>query len=168
LSPNVLWLQLFCKIKSLASNNNLLIQGFSSAFLTGFPYIVSVIMLPERFQIVNGASSLMAGVYLLPLLGSSAIGSYLGGAISSKRNNTSYTLIASSLLQMAGCGFLSTIGNKVDIMPRQHIFEFVLGLGIGMSLSTATIMTSVQAKHGDLGEVPPQPLARIPQNNKLH
>src|SRR5208282_3538863 len=98
-------------------------------------------MLPERFQIVNGASSLMAGLYLLPLLGASAIGSYLGGAISSKRNYTSYTLIASSLLQMAGCGLLSTIGDAVNIMPRQYVFEIVLGLGIGMSLSTATIMT---------------------------
>lgn len=109
-------------------------------------------MLPERFQIVNGASSLMAGVYLLPLLGASAVGSYLGGAISSKRNLTSYTLIASSILQMAGCGLLSTVGNAVDIKPRQYVFEIVLGLGLGMSLSTATIMTSVQAKRGDLGK----------------
>jgi hypothetical protein len=109
-------------------------------------------MLPERFQVVNGASSLMAGVYLLPLLGASALGSYLGGAISSKRNLTSYTLIASTLLQMAGCGLLSTIGSAIDIMPRQYVFEAILGLGIGLSLSTATIMTSVQAKRGDLGE----------------
>jgi hypothetical protein len=109
-------------------------------------------MLPERFQIVNGASSLMAGIYLLPLLGASAIGSYLGGAISSKRNLTSYTLIASALLQMAGCGLLSTLGGAVDIMPRQYFFEAILGLGIGLSLSTSTIMTSVQAKRGDLGK----------------
>jgi len=94
----------------------------------------------------------MAGVYLLPLLGASAVGSYLGGAISSKRNFTSYTLIASTLLQLAGCGLLSTIGSATNIMPRQYFFEAILGLGIGLSLSTGTIMTSVQAKRGDLGE----------------
>jgi len=94
----------------------------------------------------------MTGVYLLPLLGASAVGSYLGGAISSKRNLTSYTLIASTLLQMAGCGLLSTLGGALEIMPRQYVFEAILGLGIGLSLSTATIMTSVQAKRGDLGE----------------
>lgn len=95
----------------------------------------------------------MAGVYLLPVLGASAVGSYLGGAISSKRNLTSYTLIVSALLQMAGCGLLSTIGDATNIMPRQYVFEAILGLGIGLSLSTATIMTSVQAKLGDLGEL---------------
>ena len=93
----------------------------------------------------------MAGVYLLPLLGASAIGSFLGGVISKKRNLTSYTLIVSSILQFAGCGLLSTIGNAIDIKPRQYVFEVILGLGIGLSLSTTSIMTTVQAKRGDLG-----------------
>jgi hypothetical protein len=126
----------------------------SNTFLTGFPYITAVIMLPQRFQIVNGASSLMAGVYLLPLLGASAVGSYLGGAISSKKNLTSYTLIASSTLQLLGCGLLSTLGGTIDIVRRQYLFEGILGLGVGLALSTATILTSVQAKRGDLGEFP--------------
>lgn len=139
-------------MKILTSISYITDPGYSSVFLTGFPYIVAVVTLPERFQTVNGASSLMAGVYLLPLLGASAVGSYLGGAISSKRNLTSYTLIVSALLQMAGCGLLSTIGDAINIMPRQYVFEAILGLGIGLSLSTATIMTSVQAKRGDLGE----------------
>ena len=109
-------------------------------------------MLPEKFQLVNEASSLTAGLYLLPLLGASAIGSYLGGAISSRRNNTPYTLIASMLLQLVGCGLLSTLGNTIEIPPKQYAFEVILGLGLGMSLSTATILTIVQARHGDLGE----------------
>lgn len=96
----------------------------------------------------------MAGVYLLPLLGASAIGSYLGGAISSKKNLTAYTLIASSTLQLLGCGLLSTLGDTIDIVRRQHLFEIILGLGVGLALSTATILTSVQAKRGDLGEFP--------------
>jgi hypothetical protein len=123
-----------------------------SSFLTGFPFIVSVITLPERFQIVNGASSLMAGVYLLPLLGASAVGSYLGGAISSKRNLTAYALIASTILQLIGVGLLSTVTNSAYIQLRQYVFEAILGLGIGLSLSTSSIMGSVQAKRGDLGK----------------
>jgi hypothetical protein len=94
----------------------------------------------------------MAGVYLLPLLGSSAIGSFLGGAISKKRNLTSYTLIVSCVIQLIGLGLLSTLPNSSEILPRQHVFLVILGLGFGLALACATIMTTVQAKVGDLGE----------------
>ncbi len=125
----------------------------SSTFLTGFPFIVSIVTLPERFQIVNGASSLMAGVYLLPLLGASAVGSFLGGAISKSRNNTAYTLFAASVLQLLGVGLLSTLGITLTMPAKQYVFQAILGLGVGMSLSSATIMTSLQARRGDLGKL---------------
>lgn len=48
----------------------------------------------------------------------SAVGSYLSGAIFSKRN-----LIVSALLQMVGCGLLLTIGDAMNIMPRQYILK---------------------------------------------
>lgn len=96
----------------------------------------------------------MAGVYLLPLLGASAIGSFLGGAISKKKNLTSYTLIVSCMFQLVGLGLLSTLPNSVDMVPRQHVFLVILGLGFGLSLACATIMTTVHAKRGDLGKTP--------------
>lgn len=43
-------------------------------FLTGFPYFIAIINLPQRFQIVNGKSPIQAGVRLLPLLCSMALG----------------------------------------------------------------------------------------------
>lgn len=43
-------------------------------FMTGFPYFITIINLPQRFQIVNGDTPLMAGVHLLPLLASMALG----------------------------------------------------------------------------------------------
>jgi hypothetical protein len=52
------------------------------------------------------------------------LGSYLGGAIFSKRN-----LIMSALLQIVGCGLLSTIGDAMNIMPRKYVFEAILGSG---------------------------------------
>lgn len=44
------------------------------SFFTGFPFFVVIINLPLRFQIVNGDSPIMAGVHLLPMLGTSAVG----------------------------------------------------------------------------------------------
>ncbi|EMR66878.1 putative drug resistance transporter protein [Eutypa lata UCREL1] len=103
--------------------------------LTGFTYLSLLIIIPERFQIVNGENALWSGIHLLPMLGSTAFGSFLAGALSSKRNNTSITLIASSCLQLIGA---------------QYGYQVILGLGIGLSLGAATILTSVQANPKDL------------------
>ena len=46
----------------------------SAIFLTGYPYLVVIINLPQRFQIVNSDTPVMAGVHLLPLLCSMALG----------------------------------------------------------------------------------------------
>jgi len=47
---------------------------YSLVLLTGFPFFVALINLPQRFQIVNGDTPIMAGVHLLPLLCSMAFG----------------------------------------------------------------------------------------------
>lgn len=84
------------------------------------------------------------------MLGSTAFGSFLAGALSSKRNNTALTLIASSCLQLVGTGLLSTLSDVTTEIKAQYGYQVVLGLGIGLSLGSATIMTSVQASRADL------------------
>lgn len=49
----------------------------SLVLLTGFPYFIAIINLPQRFQIVNGDSPIMAGVHLMPLLCAMALGGSL-------------------------------------------------------------------------------------------
>ncbi|KAK7757631.1 hypothetical protein SLS62_000007 [Diatrype stigma] len=117
---------------------------------TGYSYLSLLIIIPERFQIVNGENALWSGIHLLPMLGSTAFGSFLAGALSSKRNNTSPTLIAASCLQLAGTGLLSTLSDVTTEIKAQYGYQVVLGLGIGLSLGAATIMTSVQASRADL------------------
>lgn len=119
-------------------------------FIAGFTYLSILIILPERFQIVNGDDSLMAGVHLLPMLGTCAFGSFLAGAISSKRNNTGATLVAASVLQLIGVGLLSTLSDVVTAIEAQYGYQAVFGLGIGLSFAAATILASVRAKPQDL------------------
>lgn len=113
--------------------------------LTGFPYIALSIVIPERFQIVNGESVLMAGVHILPLLGTCAIGSFLGGAISSKRNNTSFTLVLASCLQLLGVGLMILVSSTDSSPESNYGFQAIFGLGTGLSFSAATIMTNILA-----------------------
>ena len=48
----------------------------STVFLTGFPWFITIINLPQRFQIVNGNTPIKAGLQLLPLLCSMALGKF--------------------------------------------------------------------------------------------
>ncbi|KAL7962558.1 major facilitator superfamily domain-containing protein [Trichoderma compactum] len=111
--------------------------------LTGFPYISLTIVIPERFQIVHGEDALMAGIHLFPLLGACAVGSFLGGAISSKQNNTSYTLIGSSCLQLLGLGLMTTRSGANSAEPSQYAYQAIFGLGVGLCFSATTIVTSI-------------------------
>ncbi|KHN94262.1 Major facilitator superfamily domain, general substrate transporter [Metarhizium album ARSEF 1941] len=112
---------------------------------TGFPYICFSIILPERFQMVNNQNALMAGVRILPMLSACAVGSFLGGAISSKRNNTSYTLVAASCLQLLGVGLMTTVSGDSEAAAAQYGYQAIFGLGVGLSFSAATIMTNILA-----------------------
>lgn len=118
-------------------------------FLSGYSYLALIITLPERFQIVNGDSSLMAGVHLLPMLGSTAVGSILGGAFSRKKNNTSRTLVAASCFQVIGLGLLTTFDSPSSPVVPQFGYQAIFGLGIGLTFSSATILTKIQAAGRD-------------------
>ncbi|RCI08715.1 hypothetical protein L249_4762 [Ophiocordyceps polyrhachis-furcata BCC 54312] len=106
---------------------------------------VLCIIIPERFQIVDGEKALLAGVHILPLLGACAAGSFLGGALSSKRNNTSYTLVGASCLQLLGVGLMTTMNGTQLTAATQYGYQAIFGLGVGLSFSAATIMTNAFA-----------------------
>ncbi|KAI0595227.1 major facilitator superfamily domain-containing protein [Biscogniauxia sp. FL1348] len=119
-------------------------------FCTGFIYLAILVILPERFQIVNGDNALYSGVHLLPMLGATSFGAFFAGAISRKQNNTSWTLMAAHCFQILGVGLMSTFKDITTEIKAQYGFQVLLGIGIGLSLGAATIMASVQSHHADL------------------
>ncbi|KAI1339355.1 major facilitator superfamily domain-containing protein [Xylariaceae sp. FL0016] len=119
-------------------------------FCTGFVYLTILIVLPERFQIVNGNSALYSGIHLLPMLGATAFGAFFAGAASRSRNNTSWTLMLAQAFQLLGVGLLSTFRDVTTEIKSQYGFQVILGLGIGLSLGAATIMATVQSTSSDL------------------
>lgn len=109
-----------------------------------------MVILPERFQIVNGDNALYSGIHLLPLLGATALGAFLAGAMSRRSNNTSWTLLAAHCFQLLGSGLMLMLHNITVEFKAQYGFQVLLGLGIGLSLGSATIMGSVQSAQADL------------------
>ncbi|KAI1079616.1 MFS general substrate transporter [Whalleya microplaca] len=117
---------------------------------TGLIYLSILVILPERFQIVNGDNALYAGIHLLPMLGATAFGAFLAGTISHKRNNTSWTLMAAQVFQLIGVSLLSMLKDVTTETKAQYGYQVPLGFGIGLSLGAATIMASVQSQRTDL------------------
>lgn len=123
-----------------------------STMLIGFPYFVVIYALPLRFQVVNGKSPMLAGISLLPLLGSVAIATVIGGGANSKRNNTFYTLIAGSCLMTIGTALFSTLANTVEVPARAYGFQIFVGLGFGLTVSTVSLGASLESEVRDNSE----------------
>jgi hypothetical protein len=100
-------------------------------------------------QIVNIYDAIKSGLLLLPLMGATAVGSALGGAASTKKNLTFWTLNLASIFMLIGSALMSTIPGTLSPAVRQWASEVILGLGLGLNLSTSTLMTSLQAKFED-------------------
>ncbi|KAL9594715.1 MAG: hypothetical protein Q9219_006879 [cf. Caloplaca sp. 3 TL-2023] len=121
-----------------------------SGFLTGFPFMVIIIFLPQRFQIENNLSPVDAGVKMLALLLLSAFGAGLAGFICSKKNLSWYLLVLSNALQVIGLGLLSSVPTSDTILARQYGYQVILGLGFGLGLSSLVIVSRVEVGEQDL------------------
>ncbi len=84
------------------------------------------------------------------MLGATALGAFFAGAVSRRRNNTSWTLFAAHCFQLLGAGLMLMLRNITMQIKAQYGFQVLLGLGIGLSLGAATIMASVQSGQADL------------------
>jgi hypothetical protein len=114
--------------------------------------MLTIVHVPFRAEIANLYDAVKSGILLLPLMGSMAVGSALGGAASTKRNNTWWTLVISGILMLVGSALLSTLTDTSSPEPKEWGFQVILGLGLGLNLSTATFITSMSVEFEDHGE----------------
>ncbi|KAK9426073.1 putative Major facilitator superfamily transporter [Seiridium unicorne] len=126
---------------------------YSSALIVtlflGFPFIMLVYAFPLRLQVVNGKSSLMAGIMLLPMLGASAMGSVLAGIINGKKDRTCETMILSGSLVALGCGLLSTLSDSLELEGKALGFLVFVGLGFGLAAAGTTMIANLQSSLRD-------------------
>ncbi|KXJ94049.1 major facilitator superfamily domain-containing protein [Microdochium bolleyi] len=118
-------------------------------------YLSILVILPERFQIVNHDGPLIAGVHLLPMLGTTALGSFLAGTICKKRILATVVLILSQFFQVIGVVLILTTLRSADAETKaQNGYQVILGLGIGLSLGSATLLTQslVPSRHLAVGK----------------
>ena len=121
--------------------------------MTGFIFTSTIVNIPLRGQIVNVLTAVDASVRLIPLLGASAIGSVVAGTVSYRRNNTFWTLTIACCFMMLGTGLMSTLDMSLATKAKQYGFEVILGFGVGLTLSTTTIIVSLNTQFIHHGKI---------------
>jgi len=111
----------------------------------GFPYLLSVYSFPIWFQVVNKKSALDAGLMLLPMLGATAVGSTVGGAINGKANRLFETMVVACLLMIVGCALETTAPASVEVQGKVLGFLVLIGLGFGLSASASTMLANLES-----------------------
>lgn len=60
-------------------------------------------------------------------------------------------MLAASLI-LLGCGLLSTLHEGRDFYSPTYAYELILGIGVGLTLSSGTLLTNLSSKAEDVGE----------------
>lgn len=129
----------------LFKNRRYMAGVFSTMFM-GFAFFSCIYNIPLRVQTVHGRSSLAAGVALLPMLGSVAVGSMLGGAVSGTKDRLSHTLIIGAALMSLGTGLLSTLEVTSSISHKLYGFQVLCGMGFGLTVSSSSILAAIECE----------------------
>jgi hypothetical protein len=112
----------------------------SLTILSGAPFTVAVIQIPQRYQAVGDNSPIRAGVNLLPFTLLLSVGSIFASISTSKsRAPPIFVFLVGAILQTVGCALMSTLG--VEVGRKAYGYEVILALGLGMNLGMGIILT---------------------------
>ena len=125
-----------------------------STLFMGFPFIMLLYSVPLRAQVVSGKSTLVSGIMLLPMLGTTAIGTVASAAVNGKKNYFFETILLGACLMTLGCGLLSTVGG--DGNAKLLGFLTFTGFGFGISVTATTMTQNFEAPIKDFGKLCPK------------
>ncbi|KAL4922920.1 MFS general substrate transporter [Aspergillus aurantiobrunneus] len=127
-----------------------------TALLSGVPFMTVVLELPGRFQLLNNMSGLDSGVRILPFTLTIALASALAGGLTASGHVPPFIVfLASSALQVLGVGLLYSVHPSGDLGPSVYGYELLAGMGVGLNLTTATLVVPslVERRSLSLGSV---------------
>ena len=103
------------------------------AFLSGVPFTVAIIRIPQRCQTVSEASAFEAGVRLLPFTLSASVGTVAANLFASKlRVPPVFIILLEAALQILGATLLPTL--PTHIVLREYGYEVLLSIGVRLNL----------------------------------
>ena len=124
------------------------------SLLSGIPYNIIIIDIPQRLQTVNGISPLGAGVRLIPFNFMIALGCIVINVFAMRtRIAPIYLVFAGSIIELIGLSLLSTLSSTNIMAPAQSViygWEILSGFGIGMVWGMLLVIPPHVVEHRDL------------------
>ncbi|KAI0451922.1 putative multidrug resistance protein fnx1 [Xylaria acuta] len=118
--------------------------------LVGVPSIVTNFQLPQRFQLVNGLSSIDAGVRILPFGAAFTIGSFASTQMATRlRTPAIWLVVSGSVLQTVGYVLLSMLKPSPQINPAIYGYQVICGFGVGLNYMTLYLLVPITAAKQD-------------------
>ncbi|CAL5868837.1 uncharacterized protein PFLUO_LOCUS3064 [Penicillium psychrofluorescens] len=110
-----------------------------SAFVTGAPFNVVLVYVPQQAQILLGKSPLDSGIYLIGYSAVAAVAAALVNIASSRgRIPFIYSLLVGCATHTVGVGLLSTVATAKGFHATDIVYEVIAGAGIGLTMAIAT------------------------------
>ncbi|EGX52232.1 hypothetical protein AOL_s00043g375 [Orbilia oligospora ATCC 24927] len=112
-----------------------------TTFCIGVPIYVTIIVIPQRYQIVNGVSPIRSGVLLLPMLVVSPVMSLIPGlALKTYWRYVPYGFAVGGILSVAGSAGLGVLGYSDKIEAKTYGFLVLLGAGMGLVMPIGVML----------------------------
>ncbi|KAL7785229.1 MFS general substrate transporter [Trichoderma ceciliae] len=118
-------------------------RSILTTLFIGFPHLLLIFSFPIRMQVVSGRSPLVAGLTLLPMLGTVALGSMVSGKMNALKNNLADTMRCGTCFMALGCGLLTTVRGSKDDAKALGFLAFA-GFGFGLCTAAATNVIGVE------------------------
>ncbi|EJC99877.1 MFS general substrate transporter [Fomitiporia mediterranea MF3/22] len=125
---------------------------YITMFVNGFVFNSSLYYLPQFFQIALGYSPIRSGVFLLPVLVSQTLASFIAGVIVSRTGRYRSIIYIGFGVWAVGCGLLSTV-NASSGTVRPVVYMLLAGIGAGQTLQTTTVAAQASVSRRDMSVV---------------
>ncbi|KAH9485880.1 Efflux pump dotC [Psilocybe cubensis] len=125
---------------------------YITMFVNGFVFFSSLYYLPQYFQVVLGYDPVGAGVFLIPVLVSQMVLSWIAGVIVSRTGRYRSIIHSGFAIWSISCGLTSTLtphSHKAEIV----IFMLLAGSGAGQTLQTTTVAAQASVSRRDMSVV---------------
>ncbi|KAJ5540177.1 hypothetical protein N7513_008509 [Penicillium frequentans] len=122
-----------------------------SSFVTGAPWNVVLVYVPQQAQILLGKSPLESGIYLIAYSAVAAAAAAIVNIASSKgRIPFFYSLLVGCIIHTVGVGLLSMITRSKGFRAADIGYEIIAGAGIGITLGVLLLATPYIVEDRDL------------------
>jgi hypothetical protein len=122
------------------------------SMLSGAPYIVAIIDIPQRFQ-TFGVDAFGAGARLIPFNLLIALGAVVVNIIAGKSKIPPiYLLTVGVVFQVTGVCLLSSMTNLTSVPNAIYAYQIITGLGIGIMFGLCLVLPPAVIDTKDFGE----------------